>query len=1072
MLTWLFLVAYAISGLAGLVYEVSWTRLLTLSLGHGLAASSTVLAAFMGGLALGAFAGGRAAARLLPRQALRVYAVLEGVVAGLALALPFGVAGLTPVFTATYGDGTGGVGFGLVRLAACALLLLPPAMALGATFPMAVRILTHDAVHPGVVAGRLYAANTLGAGVGAVLAGFVLLPAFGVTTTSWIGVAASVAALVLALGSQRPVAVADRSVAAAPPAAATAASRADGRRNGTARVRRGIAARTPRGGGAPAPAAEQVWLSAFVLTLTGVVTFTTEIAWTRVFALVIGPSTYAFAATVAVFIGGLAVGATAGSMLAARTRQRAMALGVVLGLAAIAIAAATTAAGTWLPRRVMADFAAAHGGSLLFTHAALAALLIAPAAIGIGAAFPIALELAGGGEAPSRRIGGIYALNTVASVVGSLLTGFVMIPLVGLERTLQLATLLVIVASAGALAWSGGTRLRQALAAIPIVVSAAIVVLGAGWDRELLASGSYKYASDVPAGVDVETALRAGTLIYYKDGATGTVSVKRLTGQLALAIDGKVDASTAGDMLTQKLLAHLPLLLHDDPQQVAIIGLGSGVTLASALVHPVRGVDALEISHEVAEASRLFTAGAASPLDDPRTRLVVADGRTHLALSTRVYDVIVSEPSNPWMVGVAALFTREFFTAARARLSAGGIICQWVNTYDISTADLQSVVATFASVFPHGTLWLVGEGDLLLLGSALPFAPRLQTMAEAWRRPGVAEDLLPQGVVEPFGVLSTYLGGDDTIARFRGDAAVQTDDRMGLEFTAPRALRTSTRRDNVERLQSAAASGERPAAVVQAWAAAGGPQLAHRAAMLQRAGAFAAAYQTADEAVTQAPSHVEALTTLVESAVALGRPADAQVRLTQVIAQHPEFTAPRLALSRLQASTGDLAAAAQLATDALARDPEQPAALEQLASVFADAGDAARLDGLAAALARHPSRPGSHYYLAALQFMRGDLDAAEAAAGRALRLDARYARAQNLVGAIRATRGDTDGARQAFTAALHLDPRDPTTYQNLGLLEMNAGRHDTASRLFAEALSLDPTSAAAREGLARTAGGR
>ena len=210
MATWLFLVAYTISGLAGLVYEVSWTRMLTLSMGHGLAASSTVLAAFMGGLALGALVAGRVAARFAPRQALWAYAVLEATVAGLALAVPFGLAALTPIFAWTYADGRGGIGFGLARLVGAVLLLLPPAMALGATFPIAVRFLTYGAAHPAIVAGRLYAANTVGAAAGAVLSGFVLLPAFGVTTTLWIGPASSLTALgfVLVIG---------RGFASAPP---------------------------------------------------------------------------------------------------------------------------------------------------------------------------------------------------------------------------------------------------------------------------------------------------------------------------------------------------------------------------------------------------------------------------------------------------------------------------------------------------------------------------------------------------------------------------------------------------------------------------------------------------------------------------------------------------------------------------------------------------------------------------------------------------------------------------------------------------------------------------------------
>ena len=378
-----------------------------------------------------------------------------------------------------------------------------------------------------------------------------------------------------------------------------------------------------------APAASP-WLAASVLAVTGAVTFAFEIAWTRVFSLVIGPSTYAFAATVAAFVGGLAVGASAGALIASRTRRHPIALGLVLGGAALAAAWACAQAGGSLPRRVMIDFASASSGDLLATHALLIAATIVPTAIGIGAAFPLALELAGGADAPARRLGAVYAINTLAAVAGSLLTGFLAIPMLGLERTLQVTTTMLIVAAVGALWRAADTKSLRVAAALPALGAALLLAGSPPWDRELLASGSYKYASSVPAGFDVEMALKVGTLIYYRDGPTGTVSVKRLTGNLSLAIDGKVDASNAGDMLTQKLLAHLPLLLHDDPEEVCIIGLGSGVTLASALTHPVRNVDVLEISSQVADASRLFSRDIRSPLDDPRTRLIVADGRTHL----------------------------------------------------------------------------------------------------------------------------------------------------------------------------------------------------------------------------------------------------------------------------------------------------------------------------------------------------------------------------------------------------------------------------------------------------------
>jgi spermidine synthase len=262
---------------------------------------------------------------------------------------------------------------------------------------------------------------------------------------------------------------------------------------------------------------------------------------------------------------------------------------------------------------------------------------------------------------------------------------------------------------------------------LPLVLGVAVAVATAfvpKWDPLLLSSGAYKYAASV-RGPDLQTALTAGELRYYKEGATATVAVRRLAGTTSLSIDGKVDASDAADMLTQRLLAHVPLLLHPAPQRAAVLGLGSGVTLGSALTHGLSQAVVLEISPEVVAASRHFDHVNHRALDDPRTAVVVGDGRTHLLLADETYDVIISEPSNPWMAGIASLFTQEFFEIARDRLAPGGILCQWAHTYDISDADLRSIVATFLSVFPHGTLWVVGEADVLLVGATEPLMDRM-----------------------------------------------------------------------------------------------------------------------------------------------------------------------------------------------------------------------------------------------------------------------------------------------------------------------------------------------------------
>ena len=417
------------------------------------------------------------------------------------------------------------------------------------------------------------------------------------------------------------------------------------------------------------------------------------------------------------------------------------------------------------------------------------AALIGPTALGLGIAFPLALQLAGGDDRTAASgVGRIYALNTICAVAGSLATGFISIPLFGLQATLGIATghpcrqlQIVLAISAHC------HRDRAAIAFVGVIVlpvAAASAALGSRAARER----RLQVRATTAGSPDVESALKAGTLVYYRDGAAATVSVKRLTGTLSLSVDGKVDASTGGDMLTQKTLAHLPMLLHASPRRICIIGLGSGVTLASALLHPVVSVDVVEISPQVVEASRLFADANHRALDDPRTHLIVGDGRTHLTLSNQQYDVIISEPSNPWMAGVAALFTRDFLTAVRERLAPGGILCQWAHTYNISDADLRSIVATFASVFPNGTMWLMGDGDLLLVGSNGDGELPLENIAAHWDRPNVAADLRAASAYEPFALLSSYVGGPAEIQRYAAGAALQSDDRMALEFSAPRAL--------------------------------------------------------------------------------------------------------------------------------------------------------------------------------------------------------------------------------------------------------------------------------------------
>ena len=1041
-----FLVLFAVSGAAALIYEVVWTRLLTLHMGHGLAAASTVLAAFMGGLAAGAGAAGRYAARLQPRRAVQLYAALEIAIAILALVMPLLLIAVRPLLAATYAEGNGGTTFVFVRLVSSVLLLCVPAAAMGATFPIASRWIVRSASTAAQDAGGLYAANTLGAAAGAVLAGFWLIPALGLQGTTLVGVALNVIAAGGAFFLARRTG--DAMSAAVDPVAPKAQHK-------KARAEEPLPVR------ANAPL-----LAAAALGVSGFASLTLQVVWTRLLVQILGPTTYAFSTVVAIFIIGIAGGATIGSRLAARAKNPGVGLACSLLISAgLALAAASGVDWALLTIGEIVSRPEYEFADVLRREVLLVSGLLLPMTIAFGAAFPFAVALAGGNDdSVTQHIGLVYAVNTLGAILGSMLAGFVMVPEIGLHLTIRVVAAISALVALVVLVISPRTTGRWMGFALAAGVAVAIAIVP-HWDRSLLSSGAYKYAPAM-RGPSLEASLTAGDLLSYREGSTGTVAVRKLTGTVSLAIDGKVDASNAGDMLTQRMLAHLPLLLHPNPARVAVLGLGSGVTLGSALRHPVREATVLEISPEVVAASSFFETENHKALSDSRTRVIVGDGRTHLMLGKQPYDVIVSEPSNPWMAGIASLFTREFFEGAKARLAPGGVLCQWAHTYDISDADLRSIVATFLSVFPDGTLWLVGDADVLLIGSTEPLDSRISGIANAMQRPGVADDLASIGVKGAFSITSLFVAEGAALKAWAADAPLQTDDRSALEFSGPRSIFGTHRDDNATALRTLAAKSPKPVAVAAALAAATTDDLRDRGLMLFKADAYQPAYDDLSRALTASPNDAAALEGLVRSAASLNKIYSAQTFL-QTLAADPSHKAAQLALSRVLASQGNVEAAVRIPLEHLKTNPSDVPALEQLASVLSDVGDATRLEPVVQRLVQEaPKNTWSHYYAASLFFIQNRLDLAVRAARNAVAIDPANAKAQNLLGACLASMGQNDAARAAFETSIKADPKEPGTYANLATLELQTANRDRALKYFAEALTIDPNNQAARDGLA------
>jgi spermidine synthase len=1025
--SWLFLVAYTCSGLAGLVYEVTWTRLLTLYIGHTTAAASAVVAAFLGGLAIGAAAGGRLASNMTPRRCLQAYVALEIAVVIGALLLPVELRLLRPILSWAYHDG-GSAWFPLARIVSCIVMVMLPAIALGATFPMAIRWYARGSDEPAEQSGMLYFVNTIGAAVGAMLAGFVLIPSLGISGTINVAMAGSIIAAVCVY----------------------IVLRIEPFDSGPARDSRKPVAqdRNPRASLSP-------WLAVSILGVSGFAALVHEIAWTRILSLVLGPTTYAFAAALAAVIAGVAIGSGVGARLVARNPSKAAGmLAFALSLAAVTAGWTYSVAGTRVPMmvaRYVAEYA--DFDQLLFRGVLLTVALILPTSVCLGAAFPLTLALADDRIKPAAdRFGLVYAINTLGSVAGSLAAGFIFIPAFGIQPTLWIVSGCLIACAAALLAFGALTGTSRLAGVATIAIAAVLVVTSPGWDRELLASGVYMYAPYVPKDLDLETQLKAGELLYYEEGAAATVSVKKLTGTTTLAVDGKTDASNRGDMLTQKLIAHLPLMLHRDPKDVFILGLGSGMTVGAALTHPIERVDVVEISPEVVEASAFFKTENHDALADPRTNLIVGDGRSHLALTDRKYDVIISEPSNPWIAGVSSLFTREFFENSRDRLAPGGVICQWVNAYNISEEDLRSVLATFATVFPYGAVYLVGTNDVLMIAGTEEGWHDTSRITVGLKRADVAADLASVGVVDAFSLTSLEARLAKTLAAATAGSRIFTDDQLTLEFTAPRELHKS-------RGIAATVSGLFIRNIEISRELAGSYR--NRAAMLARADHhhlaiddFMLALFNTDDAV--------ALDGLVKSALIAQQAPEVLARLENRPNQSPRLLVAR---AKLLAAAGRRDEAIAEAREAAALSP---LGTEQLASLFADSGDTVQLDAAVAELRRlAPERASTEYYAAAAAFLHGDANEAITRAQKAIAIDPNYAPTYDLIGAAYTKLNQLDPARQAFQKSLSFDAHDSTAYENLGVLELNAGNRALAARYFAEALWLVPDSPTARQGLAQ-----
>jgi spermidine synthase len=661
---------------------------------------------------------------------------------------------------------------------------------MGATLPILVSWGTRRADLARVL-GTLYAVNTAGAVAGTLAAGFVFLPAIGLSRTAFVagGISIALGCVMTLVSRSLGESRAAPSPATKPPAAKSPAA--------VAAVTGGEASYRPR-------------LMLLLFALSGAVSLSVQIAWTRVGAILLGSSVYSFTLVLATFLVGIAAGSALVVPWLARRGPSWRLYAVLQWIAAAGILYASIRIAD-APWSLLGHVIAANGRVqwLWIQESLLLAGFMLPACLAFGAMFPVATRLSAfPGDTPGHTTGRAYGWNTLGTITGSLLAGFFLVSAIGMRGTLLAvsgAALLI-----GCIAWFAAPARARRKSSIPEgapietlappVLAIALFVVAAffapSWNRGLLAIGVFRplvattaerTLTPAAARQSLRDQMAMEELLWFKEGRQATVTVHRTKTDppiIALRVNGKTDASTSLDMKTQILAGQLPMMWAPDSARVAIVGYGSGVTVGSALTHPLKSLDVVEIEPAVLGADQFFKPYNNDPTSDPRLHLHVEDGRTFIARSTQPYDVIISEPSNPWLAGINNLFTVDFYRLVRRSLAPGGVFCQWMQFYEMSGVTLASLVRSLHEVFPEAQVFLSNR-DILFVAVPDGRPLDLEQVAHRLGRPGLARDILRADVSVPADIVSLRRGALSNMVATLPAAPLNLDDRPFVEYRAP-----------------------------------------------------------------------------------------------------------------------------------------------------------------------------------------------------------------------------------------------------------------------------------------------
>jgi spermidine synthase len=748
--------------------------------GYSAYAVATVLAVFMGGMAVGSalFARWRPA----NKTGIALYAWMEfGIAATALLSLP-GLAVVRQFYLASYqyigSSATLLVG---VRLIGAALVLGIPTILMGGTLPVLLGSIVREAGTLGVRAGRFYAVNTLGAVAGTISAGFFLIPWFGLRPTLIFAVILNVLAGLLARKVSRE----------------STALESSGVQNQKLEL--------PSAGVQEKNSA----LYLFCFAGVGATAIAYELAWTRLLATPLGSSTYAFSVMLATFLLGITIGSWFFEKWFCNKREVSAGL---FALTQLAIGAAALCS-LWTFRQIPEVMLALLRNFGLGFHSLLAAqaftcgLTLLPATILFGFNFPAVLALVSGSEVVSGEgtfsngIGIAAAANTIGAIFAAIAGGFFLLPRVGSFRLVAIAAAVNVILAAVLFVVANRQHWKPLLAAAVLLAA----IFWTAWSplffsKTAAAFGVVLYGNYHSSALTAREMADTEDVVFFRDGINATISVTRSENYVALKTNGKVDASNL-DSGTQLLLGDLGAVFHPHPRKVLIIGFGGGMTASAVSRFPdVQRIDCVEIEPGVIQAAPYLARLNRSVLSDPRLHLHFDDARNFLQTSREQYDLIISEPSNPWIAGIASLYTNEFFSAVREHLAPGGNFVQWVQAYGLTFEDFAMILHGISGRFPDTSLWHSAGRDYLVLArnSTEPFS--FDRSRALWSNDLLRQDFQALHLTKPESWPVYFRLGNAEIALLTNRAASNTDDLTLLEYSAPRHLLNDSLTDQLEKV--------------------------------------------------------------------------------------------------------------------------------------------------------------------------------------------------------------------------------------------------------------------------------